>query len=87
MAMAARPGLAKIENLQTGLESPDAETRKIAAIAVKKSVVAKVMDPAQGETLLANRLQTETEPVLKAELTGSLERVRGLLPQPKIGQQ
>ncbi len=86
-AMAARPGLAKIEHLQKGLESPDAETRRIAAVAVKKAVVAKVIDAQRGETMLAGRLQTETEPVLKAELTGGLERVKGLLPQPKISQQ
>jgi hypothetical protein len=87
MAMAARPGLAKIEHLKTALDSTDAETRKIAVAAVKKAVVAKVIDAPTGETMLAARLQTETEPVLKAELTGGLERVRGLLPQPKIGQQ
>jgi hypothetical protein len=86
-AMAARPGLAKIEHLRKGLESPDAETRRIAAVAVKKAVVAKVVDVHEGETMLAGRLQTETEPVLKAELTGGLERVRGLLPQAKVGQQ
>jgi hypothetical protein len=87
MAMAARPGLAKIEQLQKGLESPDAETRRIAAVAVKKAVVAKVIDAQQGETMLAGRLQTETEPVLKAELTEGMERVRGLLPQTKTSQQ
>lgn len=87
MAMAARPGLAKIEHLKTGLGSPDAETRRVAAVAVKKAVVAKVVDAQEGEAMLAGRLQTETEPVLKAELTGGLERVRGLLPQPKTSQQ
>ena len=87
MAMAARPGLAKIEHLKTALDSPDAETRRIAASAVRKAVVAKVVDATLGETMLAHRLQTETEPVLKAELTGGLERVRSLLPQPKTSQQ
>ena len=87
MAMAARPGLAKLEHLKTGLESPDAETRRLAAVAVKKAVVAKVVDAQAGETMLAGRLRTETEPVLKAELTGGLERVRGLLPQPRTSQQ
>ena len=87
MAMAARPGLAKIEHLKTGLGSPDAETRRIAAVAVKKAVVAKVVDAHEGETMLAGRLQTETEPVLKAELIGGLERVRGLLPPEKTTQQ
>jgi|GEM_PF-1831539 len=86
MAMAARPALAKSEFLKTGLESTDVETRKIAAVAVKKAVIAKVMDAQTGEAMLAGRLQSETEPVLKAELTGGLERVRGLLPQ-KTGQQ
>jgi hypothetical protein len=87
MAMAARPGLAKIEHLRKGLESPDAETRRIAAVAVKKAVIAKVIDAQQGETMLAGRLQTETEPVLKAELTEGMERVRGLLPQAKTSEQ
>ncbi len=87
MAMAARPGLADVEQLKTALNSPDAETRKVAVAAVKKAVVARVVDAAAGEAMLAGRLQTETEPVLKAELTGGLERVRGLLPQPKVGQQ
>lgn len=86
-AMAARPGLIKLEHVQTGLESPDAETRRVAAVAVKKGVVAKVIDARMGETMLAGTLKTETEPVLKAELTGGLERVRGLLPAPKTGQQ
>ena len=86
-AMAARPGLAKVEHLQKGLESADAETRRLAAVAVKKAVLAKVIDVAQGETMLTGRLQTETEPVLKAELIGGLERVRGLLPLTKPSQQ
>ena len=85
-AMAARPALAKTAQLKTGLDSTDVETRKIAAVAVKKAVIAKVIDAEAGEAMLAGRLQSETEPVLKAELTGGLERVRGLLPQ-KTGQQ
>ncbi|MDE2142851.1 MAG: hypothetical protein KGJ84_10600, partial [Elusimicrobia bacterium] len=84
-AMASRPGLAKIEHLKAALDSPDAETRKVAVAAVKKAVVAKAVDARTGETMLAGRLQTETEPVLKAELTGGLERVRSLL--PKTSQQ
>ncbi len=80
MAMAARPGLMKIEHARKGLESTDAETRRVAASAVKKAAVAKVVDAQAAETLLAGTLKTETEPVLKAELTGGLERVRGLLP-------
>lgn len=87
MAMAARPGLTKIEHLKTGLVSPDVETRKIAATAVKKAVIAKVVDAQEGETMLAGRLQTETEPVLKAELTEGMERVRGLLPAAKTTTQ
>jgi hypothetical protein len=86
MAMAARPSLAKTSYLKAGLDSADVETRQIAAVAVKKAVIAKVIDAQTGEAMLAGRLQSETEPVLKAELTGGLERVRGLLPQ-KTGQQ
>jgi len=85
-AMAARPSLAKIEHLKTAISSEDPETRRIGAEAVKKAVIAKVVDAETGEAMLAGRLQTETEPVLKAELTGGLERVRSLLPQ-KASQQ
>lgn len=87
VAMATRPSLVKLEQVRKGLESPDAETRRLAAVAVKKAAVAKVIDAQEGESLLAGRLQTETEPVLKAELTGGVERLRGLLPQTKTTQQ
>lgn len=89
MAMSARPVLVKdaVVHATRGLESPDAETRRYAAMAVKKAVVAKFVDAKQGESLLAGRLQTETEPILKAELTGGLERVRSLLEQSPTGVQ
>jgi hypothetical protein len=89
MAMAARPALVKtgIAHVETGLQSADADSRRFAAIAVKKAVVAKIVDAKQGETLLSGRLQVETEPVLKAELTGGLERVRSLLNQKETGVQ
>ncbi len=86
MAMAARPSLTKIEFVKAALDSPDVETRRLAAVAVNKAVLAKVIDATTGEAMLAGRLQSETEPVLKAELTGGLERVKGLQPQ-KTGQQ
>lgn len=81
MAMAARPALVKtgIAHVEKGLQSADADTRRFAAVAVKKAVVAKLVDAKQGESLLAGRLQVETEPVLKAELTGGLERVRSVI--------
>ncbi len=81
VAMSVRPGLARPDPLRRGLDSPDAVTRGVAAVAVKKAVVAGVLDPKVGEEMLALRLKTEREPVLKAELTGGLERVRGLLPK------
>jgi hypothetical protein len=89
MAMAARPAMVKagIAHVEKGLQSPDGDTRRYAAIAVKKAVVAKLIDAKQGETLLAGRLQVETEPVLKAELTGGLERVRSVLAQTPTGVQ
>ncbi|HEX4048210.1 MAG TPA: hypothetical protein VH309_10270 [Elusimicrobiota bacterium] len=86
-AMAARPGLAKLDELRKGLDSPDAATRRVAAAAVKKAVLAKVVDAATGQTMLAGRLKTETEPVLKAELTESMERVEGLLPETRTSVQ
>lgn len=89
MAMATRPVLVKtgIAHIEKGLQSPDADTRRYAAIAVKKAVVAKLVDAKQGEALLASRLQVETEPVLKAELTGGLERIHSLLEQKETGVQ
>ncbi len=89
MAMATRPALVKtgIAHVEKGLQSPDADTRRYAAVAVKKAVVAKIVDAKQGETLLAGRLQVETEPVLKAELTGGLERIHSLLEQKETGVQ
>lgn len=80
MAVRARPALARstFAHLEKGLSSPDGETRRVAAQAVKKAVAAKSLSAAQGETLLAGRVESETEPVLKAELTGSLEHIRGL---------
>ena len=89
IAMATRPALVKtgIAHVEKGLQSPDADTRRFAAIAVKKAVVAKLIDAKQGETLLAGRLQVETEPVLKAELTGGLERIHSLIEQAPKGVQ
>ncbi|MDD5305054.1 MAG: hypothetical protein PHS14_18300 [Elusimicrobia bacterium] len=89
MAMATRPVLVKtaISHVEKGLQSPDPDTRRYAAVAVKKAVVAKLVDAKLGETLLAGRLQVETEPVLKAELTGGLERIHSLLEQKETGVQ
>lgn len=79
MAVRARPSLARsgIIKLEKGLSSPDAETRRVAVQAVKKAVAAKSVGVEPGESLLAGRVESETEPVLKAELTGSLESIRG----------
>jgi hypothetical protein len=79
LAVRARPALAKsgLAKLEKGLSSPDAETRRVAYQAVKKAVVAKTVGVEQGTSLLAGRVESETEPVLKAELTGSLESLRG----------
>jgi hypothetical protein len=89
IAMSTRPALVKpgIAHVEKGLQSADADTRRYAAIAVKKAVVAKLVDAKQGEALLAGRLQVETEPVLKAELTGGLERIHSLLEQKETGVQ
>ncbi len=89
MAMATRPVLVKtgISHVEKGLQSPDADTRRFAAIAVKKAVLTKHVDAKLGQTLLAGRLQVETEPVLKAELTGGLERIHSLLEQKETGVQ
>ncbi len=80
LALRARPALTKSmpARLERGLASPDAETRRVAVQAVKKAVSAKTLDAAAGESMLAGKVENETEPVLKAELTGSLEHIRGL---------
>ncbi len=89
IAMSARPAMVKtgIAHVEKALQSPDPDTRRYAAIAVKKAVIAKIVDAKQGEGLLAGRLQVETEPVLKAELTGGLERVRSVMSQAETGVQ
>ena len=89
IAMSVRPALVKtgLGHVEKGLMSPDADTRRYAAVAVKKAVVAKIVDAQQGQTLLAGRMQVETEPVLKAELTGGLERINSLLEQKETGVQ
>jgi len=89
IAMSARPGFVKtgIAHVEKGLQSTDSDTRRFAAIAVKKAVVGKFIDAKQGETLLAGRLQVETEPVLKAELTGGLERIHNLMDEAPKGVQ
>ncbi|MDP3541195.1 MAG: hypothetical protein Q8T11_01855 [Elusimicrobiota bacterium] len=89
MAMATRPSLVKtgIVHAEKGLQSPDPDTRRFAAVAVKKAVVSKLIDAQRGEALLAGRLQVETEPVLKAELTGGLERIHRLLEHRETGVQ
>lgn len=89
IAISVRPSLGKlsIEHVEKGLQSPDPDTRRYAAVAVKKAVVAQVIEARQGENLLAGRLQVETEPVLKAELTGGLERIHSLLGRKVTGVQ
>lgn len=88
-AMATRPSLVKagVLHAEKALQSPDPDTRRFAAIAVKKAVVAKHIDAQRGEALLAGRLQVETEPVLKAELTGGLERIHRVLEHRETGVQ
>ncbi len=88
MAVRARPALARtlVTRLDAGLSAPDAETRRVAGQAVRNAVAAKTLDLAKGESLLAGRVESETEPVLKAELTGNLEHIRGLK-TPETGTQ
>jgi len=87
-AAATRPSLLKVavEAAKRGLDSSDPETRRVAAMAVRKAVVGKVLEAKDGEAILAGRLDHETEPVLKAELTGGLQQVRDLIRGP-VGQQ
>jgi hypothetical protein len=88
MALRARPALTRtlVSRLDAGLSAPDAETRRVAGQAVRNAVAAKTLDVTKGESLLAGRVESETEPVLKAELTGSLEHIRGLK-GPETGTQ
>lgn len=71
--MSARPSLADVTYLKPGMESSDMQTRRLAAIAVRKAVLAKTIDFEQGVALLQNRLTAESEPSLKAELMASLQ--------------
>jgi hypothetical protein len=86
-AAKTRPSLVKntVEAVNRGLASTEPETRRVAAEAVRKAVIAKVIDAKIGEGMLAGRIGSETEPVLKAEFSGALEQVRGVM--PKEGQQ
>jgi hypothetical protein len=88
-AAKTRPALVKhaVDAVKRGLDSSDPQTRLVAAAAVTKGVVAKVITIEDGEKMLSGRLSAETEPVLKAELTGGLDHLRGLIPQSPVGQQ
>jgi hypothetical protein len=86
-AAKTRPALVSLTAVKRGLESGDAQTRLVAAETVRKAVIKRVLQAKDGETLLANRLSQETEPVLKAELTGGLQQVRELMPEEPQAQQ
>ena len=88
-AAKTRPSLVAhaVDAVKRGLDDGNAETRRVAAEAVRKAVIAKVMTPQDGEAMLAGRLGKETEPVLKAEFTGALDQVRGVMPKPPVTQQ
>lgn len=79
--MRSRPSLVKsgLPALEKGLSAANPATRRAAAEAVKKAVVLKKLGAKRGEELLAGRLTIETEPVVKAELAGGLEQVRGMI--------
>ncbi len=83
-AMRTRPSLVRhgLPALAQGLSKGDAETRRTAAEAIKKAVVGRQLLAKRGEELLAGQLNVETEPVLKAELTGGLAQVRAMLELP-----
>jgi hypothetical protein len=85
-AAKTRPSLVKssLEAVKRGLDSAEPETRRVAAEAVRKAVIGKVIEPKMGEELLASHLGKETEPVLKAEFTGALEQVRGVMPKEGV---
>ncbi len=84
-----RPSLVSsgMDALARGLEDADPMLRMTAAEAIKKAVAAKRLDPAQGRGLLAGRLDRETEPVLRAELTGGIEVAQGLLETETVSAQ
>lgn len=75
----ARPSMTRWAGtaLARGLESPDPVTRLSAASAVKRGVVEGHLRSEEAETLLSGRMERETEPVLKAELSSGLESLRG----------
>ena len=74
----ARPSLIRgsIAAVERGLEDADPALRRTAAASIKRAVEMRALNPAQGEELLTKRLETETEPVLRAELTGGIQLAR-----------
>ncbi len=89
IVMGTRPLLVKtsMASAGKGLQSPDPDARRHAAVAVKKAVLAKFIDAKRGEALLASQLQVETQPVLKAELMAGLDGIRSFLKQQETGVQ
>ena len=78
--MSVRPSLVKpgLAFATKGLDASDPQMRRLSATAIKKAALARQIDAASGEKLLAGRLNQETEPVLKLELAGGLEEIHGL---------
>lgn len=87
-AIRTRPSLvsSNLEVVDRALQSPEAETRRVTAEAVRKAVVGRHLDPKRGEELLAGQLERETEAVLKAQITGGLAEVRDFLKQVEQAQ-
>lgn len=79
-AAKTRPSLVKVslEAVKRGLESQDNETRRVAAETVRKAVLGRVIQTKAGQTMLAARLDRETEPEIKAQLTGGLKELEQL---------
>ncbi len=80
-AIGTRPSLIRgsLPVVERELESADPAVRRIAAAAIKKAVARRIIAAEKGEELLAGRLERETEPVLRAELTGGLSLAREFL--------
>ncbi len=80
-AVATRPSLIKgnLGIVERELAHADPAVRHMAASAIRKAVAGRYVSARIGEELLAGRLELETEPVLRAELTGGIKLAREFL--------
>lgn len=79
--MKEKPTLVKgaLDAAEKALGHSDPVLRGLAGEAIERAVEGRSLDPETGEKLLSGRLGVETEPMLRAQLSGGLEKVRDML--------